>query len=132
MKCFLNFSFFAVHLPSLRVALLLCFIVTSSGCASQETLEKIRENTEQSAMADKGTFDILGKANKDIEGVPEIVAALNKNFSNIPKPVPFEIPDWLIILGCTIAGFLFPDFAKKAGQGAMGSIKIIKKVIGKK
>ena len=129
MKCYKKYVCSFVLLRLWVLCLLFSFLIMTNGCAS---LEKIRVSSEQTALSTKATAEILGKANKEVDGVTEIVNALNKNFKNIPKPEPYRIPEWVKLLGGLIAMLLVPDFAKKAGQGIGGTVSIIKKVIGKK
>ena len=123
-------SFWRLRL--LAFCLLFFFMLNASGCVSQGTLEEIKQNTKETALSTKATTDILSKANKDVEGVENIMKIFNKKFDNIPKPEPYRIPEWVKLLGGLIAMLLVPDFAKKAGQGIGGTVSIIKKVIGKK
>ena len=133
MKC-LKTSFCGCRLRRLLLsALFLPLVVALNSCmATEQTLDKIRNNTERSAIAGETLVRIEGKFNKNNKDVQNLVSIFEDSLKNVKQPEPFEIPDWLIILGCTIAGFLFPDFAKKAGQGAIGGIKMIKKVMGNK
>ena len=97
----------------------LCFVPTS-GCnyATKEGQDKQRYSLEQISLSTKASADILGKANKEVDGVEKIISTLNKNFKDIPKPEPFKIPDWFQWLLYGIGALLVPDAVKKTLQGA--------------
>ena len=132
MKCYKKYVYSFVPLRLWVLCLLFSFLIMINGCVSRKILEEIRISSEQTALSTKATAEILGKANKEVDGVDLIIKTLNKNFKNIPKPEPYRIPEWVKLLGGLIAMLLVPDFAKKAGQGIGGTVSIIKKVIGKK
>ena len=131
MKCYKKYIYSFVPFRLWVLCLLFSFLIMTNGCVSQKTLEKIRVSSEKTALSTKATAEILGKANKEVDGVDLIIKTLNKNFKDIPKQEPFKIPEWVKILGGLIAMLLVPDFAKKASQGVKGAVLIIKKVSGK-
>lgn len=134
MQC-LKTSFCGQRFRRFLLSALFLFLVANfSGCnlPKEDTQEKIRNNTERSAIANETLVRIEGKVNKNNEEVQKLVSAFENSIKNVKAPKPFEIPEWAMILAGLITALLVPDALKKAGQGVSGGMKIIKKVIGKK
>ena len=97
----------------------------TSGCTS---IEQIREASQETAMNTKALVDIEGAKSPENKGVSEIIVALEKGLGGIPKPEPFQIPDWIeyaiyILLGSSVlqgtknGGQIFSVIGKLLGNG---------------
>lgn len=132
MKCLRTLQLRFVLLRLLGGCLLFCFIMMISGCnmPTKEGQDKQRYSLEQISLSTKASADILGKANKEVDGVDDIITALNNNFKNIPKPAPFEWPDWLKYLLYGGLALLAPGALNHSAQQGKGIFGILGKVLG--
>lgn len=103
---------------------ILCLTI-NSGCTS---IEQIRKASQETALNTKALVDIEGKKHPENKGVSEIIVALEKGLGGIPKPEPFQIPDWIeyaiyILLGSSVlqgtknGGQIFSVIGKLLGNG---------------
>jgi len=97
----------------------------TSGCAS---IDQIRKASQETAMNTKALVDIEGKKHPENKGIEGVILALEKGLDNIPKPEPFQIPDWIeyaiyILLGSSVlqgtknGGQIFSVIGKLLGNG---------------
>lgn len=99
--------------------------VGTSGCTS---IEQIREASQEIALNTKALVDIEGKKHPENKDVQDVILALEKGLNGIPKPEPFQIPDWIeyaiyILIGGSVlqgtknSGQIFSAIGKMLGNG---------------